>query len=507
MNKGLELIEAHLLFDVPVEDITVVVHPQSVVHSMVEFVDGSTLAQASPPDMRLPIALGLSWPDRVPQVAPPCDWTQATAWTFEPLDEDVFAAVAAGPEAVAASATHPAVYNAANEECVEAFLAGRIGFLDIVTTVERVLGRARRHGAGRPDARRRPGRRGLGAGPRAGDPGARRLTAQCPSTWLSRPPSAAGVTGPGLGAVGPRRRPPGGRDAGPAQRLRLPGAGSGGPTHGSRTRALSAPVIRSASVRPARLVERDAVADVPARPARSRSRGRARRTACQSRGTPSGPPQRWVISARSSTGNRSTSSRTQVRGASARPGRTSGRMRGAQVVRRTAPAEREPVVGRPLAVDDQVPRVGERLRAVQADLRPDLGRQRLGGDHVGVDRGDVAAPTRAACAVHASVARTTQRARTMPWSVTTARGDRRRARVPSASRAPRDSTTSSRPRTSRAGWIARAVGRERAADRTVGADVLGHPVGAEQVRLVAPPGVGARRRRPRAPAAGGCGRR
>ena len=115
-------------------------HPQSVVHSMVEFVDGSTLAQASPPDMRLPIALGLSWPDRVPQVAPPCDWAQATAWTFEPLDEDVFAAVRLAREAVATSATHPAVYNAANEECVEAFLAGRIGFLDIVTTVERVLG-------------------------------------------------------------------------------------------------------------------------------------------------------------------------------------------------------------------------------------------------------------------------------------------------------------------------------------------------------------------------------
>ncbi|MBO3084428.1 1-deoxy-D-xylulose-5-phosphate reductoisomerase [Cellulomonas fengjieae] len=149
MNKGLELIEAHLLFDVPVEDITVVVHPQSVVHSMVEFVDGSTLAQASPPDMRLPIALGLSWPDRVPEVAPPCDWTQATAWTFEPLDEAVFGAVRLARAAVAASATHPAVYNAANEECVEAFLAGRIGFLDIVGTVERVLGE---HDGTAPDA-------------------------------------------------------------------------------------------------------------------------------------------------------------------------------------------------------------------------------------------------------------------------------------------------------------------------------------------------------------------
>lgn len=139
MNKGLELIEAHLLFDVPVDDIAVVVHPQSVVHSMVEFVDGSTIAQASPPDMRLPIALGLAWPERVPGAAAACDWTTATAWTFEPLDEDVFPAVRLARAAVAASATHPAVYNAANEEAVAAFLGGRIGFGDVVTTVEAVL--------------------------------------------------------------------------------------------------------------------------------------------------------------------------------------------------------------------------------------------------------------------------------------------------------------------------------------------------------------------------------
>jgi 1-deoxy-D-xylulose-5-phosphate reductoisomerase len=139
VNKGLELIEAHLLFDVPVDDITVVVHPQSVVHSMVEFTDGSTLAQASPPDMRLPIALGLSWPDRLPDAAAPVDWTAPGAWTFEPLDEDTFGAVALARAAVAASATHPAVYNAANEEGVAAFLAGRIGFLDIVATIEEVL--------------------------------------------------------------------------------------------------------------------------------------------------------------------------------------------------------------------------------------------------------------------------------------------------------------------------------------------------------------------------------
>ncbi len=140
VNKGLELIEAHLLFDVPVADIAVVVHPQSVVHSMVEFVDGSTIAQASPPDMRLPIALGLGWPDRVPGAVRPCSWDEPTAWTFEPVDEAVFPALRLAREAVRASATHPAVLNAANEECVAAFLGGRIGFLDIVDTVEAVLG-------------------------------------------------------------------------------------------------------------------------------------------------------------------------------------------------------------------------------------------------------------------------------------------------------------------------------------------------------------------------------
>ena len=147
VNKGLELIEAHVLFDVPVTDITVVVHPQSVVHSMVEFTDGSTIAQASPPDMRLPIALALGWPERVPGAASPCRWDEPTSWTFEPVDDATFPAVTLARAAVAASATHPAVYNAANEECVEAFLAGRIGFLDIVGTLERVLAE---HG-GTPD--------------------------------------------------------------------------------------------------------------------------------------------------------------------------------------------------------------------------------------------------------------------------------------------------------------------------------------------------------------------
>jgi 1-deoxy-D-xylulose-5-phosphate reductoisomerase len=139
VNKGLEVIEAHLLFDIPFERIDVVVHPQSVVHSMVEFIDGSILAQASPPDMRLPIALGLAWPDRVEGAASPCDWTKAASWDFFPLDEKAFPAVALARRVGAAGSCFPAVFNAANEECVEAFLAGRTRFVDIVDTVERVV--------------------------------------------------------------------------------------------------------------------------------------------------------------------------------------------------------------------------------------------------------------------------------------------------------------------------------------------------------------------------------
>lgn len=139
VNKGLEVIEAHLLFDIPLDRIDVVVHPQSVVHSMVQFVDGSIIAQASPPDMRLPIALGLGWPDRVPRAATPCDWTQATSWTFEPLDAGAFPAVGLAKDAAKQGSTYPAVFNAANEEAVMAFHAGRIRFTDIVDTIEAVL--------------------------------------------------------------------------------------------------------------------------------------------------------------------------------------------------------------------------------------------------------------------------------------------------------------------------------------------------------------------------------
>ena len=139
VNKGLEVIEAHLLFDVPLERIEVAVHPQSMVHSMVEFVDGSTIAQASPPDMRLPIALGLAWPERVAGVGAPIDWTTAASWTFEPLDDAAFPAVALARRVGEEGGTHPAVFNAANEQAVDAFHDGRLSFLGIVDTIERVV--------------------------------------------------------------------------------------------------------------------------------------------------------------------------------------------------------------------------------------------------------------------------------------------------------------------------------------------------------------------------------
>ncbi|HVT65349.1 MAG TPA: 1-deoxy-D-xylulose-5-phosphate reductoisomerase [Mycobacteriales bacterium] len=140
VNKGLELIEAHWLFDVAFDAIDVVVHPQSIVHSMVEYVDGTTVAVASPPDMHVPIALALAWPERVPDAGPAVDWTEAGTWTFEPLDDETFPAVGLAREAGRAGATAPAVFNAANEEAVAAFIAGRIGFLRIVDTIATVVG-------------------------------------------------------------------------------------------------------------------------------------------------------------------------------------------------------------------------------------------------------------------------------------------------------------------------------------------------------------------------------
>jgi 1-deoxy-D-xylulose-5-phosphate reductoisomerase len=148
VNKGLEVIEAHLLFDLPFSAIDVVVHPQQMIHSMVEFADGSTIAQAGPPRMLVPIALGLSWPDRLPDVDVPIDWTQAATWEFAPLDDDAFPAVRLARQVGEAGGTHPAVYNAANEVCVDAFHDGAIGFLDIVDTVAAVVEAHATTGAG-----------------------------------------------------------------------------------------------------------------------------------------------------------------------------------------------------------------------------------------------------------------------------------------------------------------------------------------------------------------------
>jgi 1-deoxy-D-xylulose-5-phosphate reductoisomerase len=139
VNKGLEVIEAYLLFGFGLDQIDVVVHPQSIVHSMVEFADGATIIQASPPDMRIPIGLGLAWPERVAGAAPCLDWTRAASWTFEPLDDKAFPAVALAREAARLGGTAPAVYNGANEACVAAFLAGRISFPRIVDTVARIV--------------------------------------------------------------------------------------------------------------------------------------------------------------------------------------------------------------------------------------------------------------------------------------------------------------------------------------------------------------------------------
>jgi 1-deoxy-D-xylulose-5-phosphate reductoisomerase len=147
------VIEAHLLFDVPYERIDVVVHPQSIVHSMVEFTDGSTVAQLGPPDMRLTISLALGWPDRVPDAAPAMDWSAATSWSFEPLDDATFPAVALARRAGLAGGCAPAVYNAANEALVEAFHDGLIGFVQISDTIADVLSewlKDHHHGAGNP---------------------------------------------------------------------------------------------------------------------------------------------------------------------------------------------------------------------------------------------------------------------------------------------------------------------------------------------------------------------
>ena len=138
-NKGLEVIEAHLLFDIAYDQIAVTVHPQSIVHSLVEFHDGAVVAEMSPPDMKLPIQLALGWPQRLPHAPARIDWRRAMSLQFEPLDADVFGMVNLAVAAGKAGGCAPAIFNAANEEAVAAFMAGRLGFLGITEVVEAVL--------------------------------------------------------------------------------------------------------------------------------------------------------------------------------------------------------------------------------------------------------------------------------------------------------------------------------------------------------------------------------
>ena len=142
VNKGLELIEAAMLFDMDPDKIDVTIHPQSVIHSLVTFTDGATIAQASPPSMKLPIAHALDWPNRVPDVQEPLDFSQAFSWEFEPLDNEVFPAVCLAREVAKKGDPYPAIYNAANEAAVEAFFAGRIKFPEIVDIIGEVLDEA-----------------------------------------------------------------------------------------------------------------------------------------------------------------------------------------------------------------------------------------------------------------------------------------------------------------------------------------------------------------------------
>jgi 1-deoxy-D-xylulose-5-phosphate reductoisomerase len=139
MNKGLEIIEAHHLFDIPYFNIEAVIHPQSIVHSMVEYCDGSTIAQASPPNMKGPIALAINFPHRTPAATKPIDWTSASTWSFSPIDSDRFPAVALARHCGEAGGALPAIFNASNEVAVEAFLKGKINFVEIIPTVEKIV--------------------------------------------------------------------------------------------------------------------------------------------------------------------------------------------------------------------------------------------------------------------------------------------------------------------------------------------------------------------------------
>jgi 1-deoxy-D-xylulose-5-phosphate reductoisomerase len=135
VNKGLEIIEAHYLFDIPYAQIEAVIHPQSVVHSMVEFIDGSTIAQASPPNMKGPISLALNHPHRVAQATKPINWSTSHTWSFAPIDESRFPAVALARTCGEIGGGLPAIFNASNEVAVQAFIDGQISFTDIFKIV------------------------------------------------------------------------------------------------------------------------------------------------------------------------------------------------------------------------------------------------------------------------------------------------------------------------------------------------------------------------------------
>ena len=139
MNKGLEIIEAHYLFDMPYSQIEAVVHPQSVIHSMVEYVDGSTIAQASPPNMKGPIAFAINYPERVKGATPPIDWNNSHSWTFGPIDSERFPAIDLARRCGTLGGGLPAIFNAANEVCVAAFIEEKIAFTSIIESVEEVV--------------------------------------------------------------------------------------------------------------------------------------------------------------------------------------------------------------------------------------------------------------------------------------------------------------------------------------------------------------------------------
>jgi len=139
VNKGLEIIEAHYLFNLPYSQIEAVIHPQSVIHSMVQYVDGSTIAQASPPNMKGPISYAINYPDRVKGATAPIDWTTSHSWTFNPVDNERFPAIDLARRCGTLGGGLPAIFNAANEVCVAAFIDGKIGFTSIIETVEEVV--------------------------------------------------------------------------------------------------------------------------------------------------------------------------------------------------------------------------------------------------------------------------------------------------------------------------------------------------------------------------------